>query len=345
MATADQINQLDEALEKLSSVDLDRLKRASLGEESLTRDFASRETKIQKLADLAKRYSPLVHNDIAAQIHSTIETIANSMINQATLESADYLTQRDGFLRTIDTHIEGANIWTPTLAGAAMLDRGFLDDEGLKRESERALENLQKTTDETLTTIQAAAERSIQGAKDLAEEIEAKARRTATKISVVEAQNQFREASTHDAKQVKLWSCLAGVSVGLLIATPLLFMMYWPLPETGEWPVVLYHTLLRVLVLSAIAGIATFTFRMLRAHLHLAEKNRHRVRVANSVESFVQSALEPAQRDLILARLTDSIVSFGDSGLVKYDGEDRPSPISGDVLGRIVAAISSKGSS
>ena len=344
MATADQINHLDEALKKLSSVDLDRLKRASLGEESLTKDLASRETKIQKIADLAKLYAPLVHNDIAAQIHSTIETIADSMITQATLESADYLTQRDGFLQTLDTHIEEANIWTPTLAGAAMLDRGFLDDEGLKRESERALENLQKTTDETLATIQAAAERSIQGAKDLAEEIEAKARRTATKISVVEAQNQFREASTHDAKQVKLWGWLAGASISLLIVTPL-FMMYWPLPETGAWPVALYHTLLRVLVLSAIAGIATFAFRMLRAHLHLAEKNRHRVRVANSVESFVQSALEPAQRDLILARLTDSIVSFGDSGLVEHDGEDRPSPLSGDVLGRIVAAISSKGSS
>ena len=294
MATADQINQLDEALKKLSSVDLDRLKRASLGEESLTKDFASRETKIQKLADLAKLYSPLVHNDIAAQIHSTIETIANSMINQATLESADYLTQRDEFLRTIDDQIEESKNWQPTLAGAAMLDRGFLDDEGLKRESERARENLQKTTDETLATIQTAAERSIQGAKDLAEEIEAKARRTATKISVVEAQNQFREASTHDAKQVKLWSCLAGVSVGLLIATPLLFMMYWPLPRNrGVASGAVSH---------AASGASTECHRWhsdvhiqdAPAHLHLAEKNRHRVRVANSVESFVQSALEPA---------------------------------------------------
>ena len=120
-------------------------------------------------------------------------------------------------------------------------------------------------------------------------------------------------------------------------------MKYWPLPETGEWPVALYHTLLRVLVLSAIAGLAAFVFRMLRAHLHIAERNRHRIRVANSVESFVQSALEPAQRDLILARLTDAIVSFGDSGLVKQDGDERSSPMSGDLVGRIVAAISNRG--
>ena len=135
----------------------------------------------------------------------------------------------------------------------------------------------------------------------------------------------------------------AGSGHGLLVIFPLLFML-WELPA-GEWPVALYHTLLRVIVLSAIAGTAAFAFRMLRAHLHLAEKNKHRVRVANSVESFVQSALEPAQRDLILARLVDSIVIFGDSGLVKHDEDDRSSPMSGDVIGRIVAAISSKGSS
>ena len=127
-------------------------------------------------------------------------------------------------------------------------------------------------------------------------------------------------------------------------SAPLLFTQ-WELPAGAEWPVALYHTLLRVLALSAIAGMAAFGFRMLRAHLHLAEKNRHRVRVANCIESFVQSALEPAQRDLILAKLVDSIVNFGDSGLIQHDGYDRSSPISGDVIGRIVAAISSKSSS
>ena len=134
------------------------------------------------------------------------------------------------------------------------------------------------------------------------------------------------------------------MSVSLLVGAPLLFTQ-WELPAGAEWPVALYHTLLRVLALSAIAGMAAVGFRILRAHLHLAEKNRHRVRVANCVESFVQSALEPAQRDLILAKLVDSIVSFGDSGLIQHNGDNRSSPMSGDVIGRIVAAISSKGSS
>ena len=216
--------------------------------------------------------------------------------------------------------IEESKNWQPILAAAAMLDRGLLDDEGVKRESDQALEHLKKTTAETLATIRTEAEKAIQGAKALADEIEAKARLTAAQISVEEAQKQFKAAANDDQwRCIMLWGWLAGVSVVLLVSAPLLFTQ-WELPTGAEWPVALYHTLLRVLALSAIAGMAAFGFRMLRAHLHLAEKNRHRVRVANCIESFVQSALEPVQRDLILAKLVDSIVSFGDSGLIHLRG-------------------------
>ena len=243
--------------------------------------------------------------------------------------------------------------WRPTLAGWDWIPTGFRIRFRRLRHvilspltglfPAHALVHLKDTATETLATIKVEADKAIQGAQDLAEKIEARARRTASQISVKEAQNQFREAAKGDEKSVRRWWWTAIGSVGLLVIFPLLFTR-WELPA-GEWPVALYHTLLRLLVLSAIAGTATFAFRMLRAHLHLAEKNKHRVRVANSVESFVQSALEPAQRDLILARLVDSIVIFGDSGLVQHDENDRSSPMSGDVIGRIVAAISSKGSS
>jgi hypothetical protein len=74
--------------------------------------------------------------------------------------------------------------------------------------------------------------------------------------------------------------------------------------------------------------------------MHLVEKNRHRVRVANSVESFVNSALEPQQRDLLLAKLTEAIVDFGDSGIVRSDKDDPGSSImSTELLGRILAAL------
>ncbi len=343
MATKEVLQQLSDILEGVSSVDMENLKRPSLGQESLVKEIESREERVRQLVELARSYAPLVHDEIVHIICSNLQTIRKVMANQAALQSPDYLANRTEFLNQLDNHMEEANRWKPVVAGAAMLARGLLEDEGLRHESERALDTLRQNTEETLAKIQSEAEKSIQGAKDLAEEIEAKARRTAAKISVQEAQQQFLEASRQDAKRVKSWAWLAGLAVCALIATPLLFIAFWPLPQTDQWPVALYHTILRVLLLSAIAGMAAFAFRMFRAHLHIAEKNRHRLRVANSVESLVQSALEPAQRDLILAKLTDSIVSFGDSGLVQQTTEDRSGTISGDLIGRVVAAISSKG--
>ena len=344
MATSRRLTELDQAIEAFKSVDIDRLKRPSLGDESLAKDIDRRLTMIGDLVDQAKRYAPLVHDNLVQQAQSTIESIAAAMTAHAELESSPYIDQKETFLHDLDAQIEESKNWQPILAAAAMLDRGLLDDEGVKRESDQALEHLKKTTAETLATIRTEAEKAIQGAKALADEIEAKARLTAAQISVEEAQKQFKAAANDDQARIMLWGWLAGVSVVLLVSAPLLFTQ-WELPTGAEWPVALYHTLLRVLALSAIAGMAAFGFRMLRAHLHLAEKNRHRVRVANCIESFVQSALEPVQRDLILAKLVDSIVSFGDSGLIQHDGDYRSSPMSGDVIGRIVAAISSKSSS
>ncbi len=61
--------------------------------------------------------------------------------------------------------------------------------------------------------------------------------------------------------------------------------------------------------------------KILRAQLHMCEKNRHRQRVANSMEAFVASAVTPEQRDLILSQLVESVVQFGNSGLVQREDD------------------------
>ena len=48
--------------------------------------------------------------------------------------------------------------------------------------------------------------------------------------------------------------------------------MYWPLPDGDDWPTALYHTLLRIFVLSAAGAVAATCVRLYRAHLHLVEK-------------------------------------------------------------------------
>ena len=56
--------------------------------------------------------------------------------------------------------------------------------------------------------------------------------------------------------------------------------------------------------------------RVLKAQLHQFLLNMHRQRVTNSIAAFVESAVTPEQRDLILGHLVESVVNFGHSGLL-----------------------------
>ena len=65
--------------------------------------------------------------------------------------------------------------------------------------------------------------------------------------------------------------------------------------------------------------------------------------MANRIDRFLQSTIDPSQCDLISAKLVDSSVSYGDSGLVQNEVEGRSSPMSGDLVRRFLAALSGKG--
>ena len=342
MANEQVLQQLTTAVDKFNKVELDKLLRKGLGDESLDTRFTPQLEEIQRLKEFTVRYAPSVHSNFVSQAHNTINTLADAMTAQANRPSADYIAQREAFLNTVKTQIEDSKIWLPYFTAAAVQERGFLEDEGIRTEYQRAVQNLKSETAATLATVKEEAEKAVQGAKTLAEEIEARARRTATGISVQDAQRQFQEASVDLGKKVKLWGRITAASIALLIVVPLALML-WPLPGPEPWPLAMYHTLLRLFVLSVVSAFTAFCLRILRAHLHMAEKNRHRVRVANSVESFVNSALEPQQRDLLLAKLAEAIVDFGDSGIIKPDRDDQSSAvISGDMLGRILATLSSR---
>jgi hypothetical protein len=342
MASDEILKQLNTTLEKLDGVDIEKLLRKGLGDESLEPAFSPYLEKIRDLRQFVAQYAPAVHDNYVTQAKNTLQNIADLMVAQAIRQSAEYIGQRETFLANIRTALEQARLWEPFFAATAVLDRGFLQDEGIRREYARVVDELRTQTTTTISAIKDEAEKAIEGAKRLAEEIETRARRTATRISVEEAQRQFTTATTELSKKVKIWGELTVASLVILIGLPFAFMA-WPLPAPEPWPVAMYHTILRVFVLSAAGASATFCFRILRAHLHMVEKNRHRVRVANSVESFVNSALDPQQRDLILAKLCEAIVDFGDSGIIQGEKDDgRSAVVSGELVGRILSALSTK---
>jgi hypothetical protein len=342
MATEQTLQQLNATVAKLNGVDSDKLLRKGLGDESLEPTFSPDLEKIHGLTDFVVQHARTVHDNYVTQARNTLEQIADQMAAQAARPSAEYIAQREAFVTTVRSLLEQARLWEPFFAATAVLDRGFLQDEGIRREYARVVEELRTQTAATISTIREEADKAVQGAKTLAEEIETRARRTAARISVEEAQKQFAAATTELSGKLKVWAWLTVAAVVILLSLPFAFMA-WPLPGPEPWPLALYHTVLRVFVLSAAGASATFCFRILRAHLHMVEKNRHRVRVANSVESFVNSALDPQQRDLILAKLCEAIVDFGDSGIIQGEKDGVGSAaVSGELIGRILSALSPK---
>lgn len=340
MASEHQLQALADAVARLDAVDSVKLLREDLGVESLHRVFAEDLVEIQSLAAFAKRHAATVHDSYVGQACSTLDQITNAMNAQAGRSSAEYINEREAFLSVVRGQVEEAKIWLPSFAGSAVLERGFLEDEGIRREYERVVEGLKAETDATLARVKEQADKAVADAKTLADEIESRARKSATRMSVDEAQRQFSEATKELQKEANKWAVLAALSVLVLLALPIGFM-FWPLPDASDWPVALYHTLLRVFMLSAGGAAVTVCVRLFRAHLHMVEKNRHRVRVANSIESFVNSALEPQQRDLLLAKLAEAVIDFGDSGIIKNErDEPTSSTTSGDLAGRILAALS-----
>ena len=203
---------------------------------------------------------------------------------------------------------------------AAVESRGFLEDEEVRQEYERTIESIKKEAESSIQQVKEESDKTIEEARTLAEQIENRARLTAARISVKDAQEQFREAQAALDKRVKIWAGLGIASVLGFIGVAIYFATV-DLPDQWRWQVV-YHSAIRVSILTAIGTAAAFCLKILRAHLHMSEKNRHRQHVANSMGAFVESAVTPEQRDMILSQLVESIVQFGNSGLVQREDDN-----------------------
>jgi hypothetical protein len=261
------------------------------------------------------------------------------MSNQASRGNPEFITNRQPFLDQLDGLIESSKRFMPFFVTAAVDARGFLQDEGIRQEYQKTVADLQKQAGDALVKVQQEATRAIDDAKKLADQIEQKARRTAARVSVEEAQQQFMEAQAAFEKKVKLWGWLSGGSIVLFVGTVATFILI-AIPDNQYQAI--YHTGLRIAVLSAEALLAGMCFKVLRAYLNMRERNLHRQRVANSIESCVVSAQTPEVRDFILALLVENMAGFGTSGLLAHDSEAIGTPrLSPDAVLRAFASSSS----
>ena len=318
MATATQMAGLAALVSKFSQIDRQKLLRPSLGEEALEKPFAEVLERIEKGLAFAVAYSDQVDDSSISNVQRIYNDIFNQLHNQANYTNAQYVNQKSNFLTSVSQLEEQLRQFMPPFVAGAVMKRGFLEDEGIRKEYQRTIDSLREEAQSTLAAVREETTKTINEAKELAKQIEERARKTAAHISVDEAQKQFASAQASLDWKVKLW---AAISVG--VAFSFLGYAYYistaALPKEWTWQI-LYYTAIRIALLTALGSAASFCLAILRAHMHMAEQNLHRQRVANSIAAFVESAITPEQRDAILSQLVDSVASFGNSGLLQ--GED-----------------------
>lgn len=322
MANDEQIQRMEEFSEELVDIEYEQKKllRPELGELGLQTDFESDFREILKMAEFASANIADVHHEQAQEILNQFEQIIAQLKEQSERESQDYAACREDFLDNTRYYLEELKKCRGPLLWSAIESRGLLDDEGIKREYEKTIASIKEESENALKQVKEESEKTIEEARVLAEQIESRARSTAARISVEEAQTQFREAQNALDRRVTMWACLSGLSAVVFLIVAAYFVTI-DLADQSGWHVV-YYSAIRVTILAAIGTAAAFCFKILRAHMHMSEKNRHRQRIANSMGAFVESAVTPEQRDMILSQLVESVVQFGNSGLIHREEDN-----------------------
>ncbi len=319
MNNAPHIQNIQTIFKQLLDLDKKLIFKQNLGDESLTKDLEADFQIFIKRVEQILEYGKYIPAQLLEIIHSTISDLISLLGNIAKLKTADYISQRGNYIRDIKNNFNNLENKWPSIISYIIEAKGFLYDDSIKSEYDKLMHDLQVNAKNTLAEIRNESEKILKEAKEIANQIETRARKTATKLSVEDAQNQFKEAQLDHLKSVKLWTWLSLISLALFVGIASAF--YFDLPKLEEG-LMIYKTVIRATILISIGAVATFCLKILRSSYHMYKHNQHRQRIANSIGSFVESAVTPEQRDLILTHLVESIANFGNSGLVHGDDDN-----------------------
>lgn len=318
MASDEHKKQLMGVAAAIQGINQDKLLRKEYGEASLEKEFLPRLDEINKKMRIILQHMEELEDDQLDPIISQLNNICEEMRQQAGSEQLEtYVENRGTFLIETAKYLRNIRLNWPPVVAAVMEARGLLDDEDVLQVHERTIQAIRVESEDILQKLREQGNNAIQEAEAFAKNIVGQARSTAAETSMEDAQKQFRNAQEELDKRVKLWGILGGVSIGVFIVVAVLFMRA-DLPDEWRWEVI-YHSSIRVSILTAAGTAAAFCLKIFRAHLHMSEKNRHRQRIANSMTTFLHAAVTSEQRDLILGQLVESIAQFGNSGLVQRD--------------------------
>lgn len=202
---------------------------------------------------------------------------------------------------------------------------------------------VKKWYEQGLANVNAKVESAKDEIQKKADEVLEGAYRTASKVSVKAAQDEFMGAARMSGKRSTVW-----LTLSVIFSVSLLLFLVWHLiyppqlireiteslkPASGgntaatsvSVPLLVagaaYFTSIRLAIAGVLGAALAFSIRMARAYLHMTEFNLHRIRVTNSIEAFVAAFHTNEQQDIALSKLVESITQFGDSGILAKPGE------------------------
>lgn len=313
MANDSLVNKTKDLATKLAAIDDDEILRPELGVGSLRDLFGIKLAELRNMFQKAAEFAPLVADNTVSNINSALESIYVEISNQSQRTQGEYVTYRNQFTGNVTNSLENARLYWPSFVTAQIEKLGVL--EGFESVISRA----KVEADQVLNQVKEEGQKLIASATEAAKEIEGKARLTASKISVKDAQEQFAAAQKNLTKKVWLWAILTILTFGGFVVFASYLLTKAHVDENLRWTMI-YYTAIRVTILTAMGAAANFCLKMLRAHLHMSEQNLHRQRIANSITAFVEAS-GPEQRDAILGKLVDAVIAFGSSGLLDKDDD------------------------
>ena len=172
MATEGQITNLKKIADKFGTLEQEKLLRPSLGEESLKSAFEPKLELLNKKIEFALEYAPNVSDTTVSQVASLFNQFYEQMNAQASRGNAEYVAQRTPFLSTTNSYFEQLLIHWPFFVAAAIDARGFLQDEGIRKEYERTIEAMKTESATSLKLVKEEAAKTIEEARKLAQQIE-----------------------------------------------------------------------------------------------------------------------------------------------------------------------------
>ena len=139
MASEQKIKELAEVVVKLEKIERDKLLRRGLGEESLEQSLTPLLEEVTNKSEFATKYALSTYEGNVDAVKNCLNAIADQFHTQAGRSNPDYIANKAGFLQEVRNQLENMRAHWPSFYVAAIEERGFLKDEGIRKEYEHDL--------------------------------------------------------------------------------------------------------------------------------------------------------------------------------------------------------------